>query len=68
MTTGEASLGRGPAARQYLSPWLWVGAAGAVLQLMGLGSDFYSVPKQGAVPGWTSRVPGWASRTRQISS
>jgi len=47
MTTGEASLGRGPAARQYLSPWLWVGAAGAVLQLMGLGSDFYSVPKQG---------------------
>lgn len=34
----------GTAERQYLSPWLWVGMAGAVLQLMALGSDFYSVP------------------------
>lgn len=35
-----------PASNQYLSAWLWVGVAGAVLQLMGLGSDFYAVPNE----------------------
>lgn len=32
---------------QRLSPWLWVALAGAVLQIMGLGSDFYAVPEDG---------------------
>ncbi len=35
--------------RQYLSPWMWVAVAGAVLQLIGLGSDFYAVGDGSAV-------------------
>ncbi len=42
--------------RQYLSPWLWVGVAGAVLQLMALGSDFYAVPGDG---GALERKGAW---------
>lgn len=45
------------AERQYLSPWLWVATAGAVLQLMALGSDFYSVP--GADGEAASRKGAW---------
>lgn len=43
--------------RQYVSPWLWVGVAGAVLQLMALGSDFYLRP--GADGGPPTRSGAW---------
>lgn len=44
-----------PASRQYLSAWLWIAVAGAVLQLMGLGSDFYTVPATGGTGGVTQK-------------
>lgn len=55
---GVADTGRSAVAdRQYVSPWLWVAVAGAVLQLMALGSDFYSVP--GADGEAASRKGAW---------
>lgn len=41
--------------RQYMSVWLWVAVAGAVLQLMGLGSDFYTVPATSGAGGVTQK-------------
>jgi len=43
--------------RQHLSPWLWAGVAGAVLQLVALGSDFYLVP--GIAGEAASRKGAW---------
>lgn len=54
-TSSGAAPGQVQRGGQYLSPWLWLGLAGAVLQLTGLGSSFYKRPEDGemeAVDAW----------------
>ncbi len=54
-----ASAERTEQGRQHLSAWLWIALAGAVLQLMGLGSDFYSLPAEEG--GGREAIDAWGA-------